>query len=210
MSNDSSTSSQVLSPDSESFISSPLRAKIDASKMPISYADGSGVPRYWNRAWREMTGESHVIDFTSSVVHSSDLLNLQENLRQFAKSHLPFHLQVRVRRADSVYRKLSVAAVPQFSVDSSVTGLIAVCADISDSCSSQETFDSVNFLRRAAQIAKIGGWELDLETMQPAWSKEVYAIHEVEPGRTPTLTEAINFYHPNSRPVIASAVEQAM
>lgn len=46
--------------------------------------------------------------------------------------------------------------------------------------------------------------------MQPAWSEEVYAIHEVERGQSPTLTEAINFYHPNSRPVIASAVEQAI
>ena len=210
MSNDSFTSGQVLSPDTESFISSALRAKIDASEMPIWYADRSGVPRYWNRAWRELTGECHVIDLTSSVVHSSDLLNLQENLQQFAMSHLPFHWPFRVQRADGGYRKLSATAVPQFSVDGSVTGLIAVCADVSDNCSSPESCDSINVLRRAAQIAKIGGWELDLETMQPAWSKEVYAIHEVEPGRSPTLTEAINFYHPNSRPVIEAAVEQAI
>lgn len=207
MSNDSS---QVQTPDSESFISPAVRATIDSSNMPIWCADESGVPRYWNRAWRELTGERHVIDFTSSVVHCSDLLELQENLRQFAKSHLPFHSQFQVRRADGAYRTLSSTAVPQFSVDGSVTGLIAVCADISDRCSSQETCDSVSFLRRAVQIARIGGWELDLRTMQPAWSEEVFAIHEVELGQAPTLTEAINFYHPNSRPVIASAVEQAI
>ncbi len=210
MSDDSLTSNLVLSPDSEPLIPPAVRATIDSSNMPIWYADGTGVPRYWNRAWRELTGESHVIDFASSIIHSRDLLDLKESLRQFAKSHLPFQSQFQVRRADGVYRTLSCTAVPQFSVDGSVTGLIAVCTDLSDSCSSQETCDSVNFLRRAVQIARIGGWELDLQTMQPAWSEEVYAIHEVERGQSPTLTEAINFYHPNSRPVIASAVEQAI
>lgn len=212
MPNDSVSTGQVQeSPDSESFIPSAVRVTVDSCRMPTWCADAAGVPRYWNRAWREFTGESHVLGFSSSVVHSSDLLNLQENLRQFGASHLPFHMEFKVRRADGQFRNLSATAVPQFSTDGSVTGLVAVCVDISDrGVMAQEACESVDVLRRAVQIAKIGGWELNLRTMMPVWSEEVYAIHEVESGRMPTLDEAIHFYHPDARPVIASAVEKAI
>ncbi|MFH1185179.1 MAG: HD domain-containing phosphohydrolase, partial [Chloroflexota bacterium] len=60
------------------------------------------------------------------------------------------------------------------------------------------------------RMAKVGGWELDLETQTLSWSEEVYRIHEVDPATRPSLGEAINFYAPESRPIIASAVQAAI
>jgi len=65
-------------------------------------------------------------------------------------------------------------------------------------------------LETTSRMARIGGWELDLETLTPTWSAEVYRIHEVPPDYKPTLETAIDFYAPEARPVIRAAVELAV
>jgi PAS domain S-box-containing protein len=65
-------------------------------------------------------------------------------------------------------------------------------------------------LNEMGRIAKIGGWVIDLEKGTVTWTREVYAIHEVEESYQPTVAAGINFYVPESRPVIQQAVERAM
>jgi PAS domain S-box-containing protein len=66
-------------------------------------------------------------------------------------------------------------------------------------------------LAQTQTAAKIGGWELDLVTRQLYWTEETYCIHELTPEHfTPTLESAINFYAPESRPVITAAIQAAM
>jgi signal transduction histidine kinase/PAS domain-containing protein len=66
---------------------------------------------------------------------------------------------------------------------------------------------SHNLLNLTGQMAKVGGWELDLETQTLGWTEEVYRIHEVDPATRPNIAEAINFYAPEARPVISAAVQ---
>jgi two-component system, sensor histidine kinase and response regulator len=61
-----------------------------------------------------------------------------------------------------------------------------------------------------ATMARIGGWELDLATMRPIWTHEVYRIHELDPSESIDLTAAIEFYAPEARPVIEKAVQSAI
>ncbi|EAY31865.1 sensory box histidine kinase [Microscilla marina ATCC 23134] len=59
-------------------------------------------------------------------------------------------------------------------------------------------------------IAKIGVWEVNLNTWEVFWSEETYRIHQV-PLNTPILLDdSINFYHPKSRPIIEKSVELAI
>tara|TARA_B100000315_G_scaffold252191_2_gene288444 strand:+ start:673 stop:2982 length:2310 start_codon:yes stop_codon:yes gene_type:complete len=60
------------------------------------------------------------------------------------------------------------------------------------------------------RMAKTGGWELDLLTMNLKWSAETYRIHEVPDTYEPNVEEAINFYAPKDRPIITAAVEAGM
>lgn len=57
---------------------------------------------------------------------------------------------------------------------------------------------------------KIGTWELEIETGNTTWSELVYQIHEVPPDFDHHKNNAIDFYHPNSKPIILSAVENAI
>ncbi|WP_176520215.1 sensor domain-containing diguanylate cyclase [Pseudoxanthomonas wuyuanensis] len=66
---------------------------------------------------------------------------------------------------------------------------------------------SRDFLERTLRAAGIGGWELDLESGQMVWSEETCRIHDVPANYQPSLEEALEFYEPQSRPVIAAAFE---
>ena len=64
-------------------------------------------------------------------------------------------------------------------------------------------------LLQTSRMAKVGGWEIDLQTMTLTWSLETYLIHEVDPSLKPELENAINFYAPEARPIITEAVRRA-
>ncbi|NJK91719.1 MAG: response regulator [Blastochloris sp.] len=64
---------------------------------------------------------------------------------------------------------------------------------------------------KSQAIAKIGGWELDLETRFLQWTSETYRIHEVTPETyTPTVETAIDFYIGQSRLLIREELERAI
>lgn len=61
-------------------------------------------------------------------------------------------------------------------------------------------------LNDTGELAKVGGWEVDLVTMIPKWTNETFRIHELPIGAEVTLEDAINFYHPEDREMVESHV----
>ncbi|MEO8312688.1 MAG: PAS domain-containing protein, partial [Caldimonas sp.] len=66
---------------------------------------------------------------------------------------------------------------------------------------------SSEMLRRTGELANIGGWELDLTNMRYEWTEQVFRIHEIEPGPTPRLDDAMSHYPPEGRPSLLAAIE---
>jgi len=67
-----------------------------------------------------------------------------------------------------------------------------------------------HLLDTVANMARIGGWELDLATMMPIWSEEAYRIHEVDPAHRPTFPETMSFYPGAARAEVETAIRQAL
>ncbi|MDF1611383.1 ATP-binding protein [Stygiobacter electus] len=74
----------------------------------------------------------------------------------------------------------------------------------------EELKESRELLSLAGEIAKVGGWELDLKTNLVRWTLETYRIHELDPTIQPSLEMAINFYTFEARPIIKSVVQKAI
>ena len=66
---------------------------------------------------------------------------------------------------------------------------------------------AAEMLERTGELAKIGGWSVDLPTMKLRWSRETFRISELETLEEPDLEGAINFYAPEARPVMVAAVQ---
>ena len=77
-------------------------------------------------------------------------------------------------------------------------------------CQAPEVERARSLLDRTSALARVGGWELDVQTGKIDWTDEVYRIYEIDPATEPRLLASIDFYAPSARPVIAAAVEAAM
>jgi PAS domain S-box-containing protein len=73
----------------------------------------------------------------------------------------------------------------------------------------QELRKMTDLLKAIGEMAKVGGWELDIETNKVVWSDETYRIHEVSFDFDPSVDDAINFFHPDDRLVLKEAMKNA-
>lgn len=67
-----------------------------------------------------------------------------------------------------------------------------------------------SLLSQAEELGRVGAWEFDMDTGQLTWSKMVYEIHELDGTGWPTVNQAINYYTPESLPIIEHAVQRAI
>ncbi|MEO1480567.1 MAG: PAS domain-containing protein [Myxococcota bacterium] len=66
------------------------------------------------------------------------------------------------------------------------------------------------YLEMAEQMADVGHWHLDVQSSRANWSDQVWRIHGLEPGDRPALEDAINYYHPEDRPIVQEHVRRAI
>jgi len=87
----------------------------------------------------------------------------------------------------------------------------SILIDISDRRRLEQELQMSNrLLERAGELARLGGWEVDLETMTPHWSPGVYRIHEVAEGTPVDLARALDHYPGEARQIMAGAVQRAV
>jgi PAS domain-containing protein len=90
-----------------------------------------------------------------------------------------------------------------------VEKLFGVFHDITERKKAEEELrKSFQLLKDIGEMAKVGGWELDLATREVSWTEEVARIHGVSPGDKVPLEEAINFYAPESIPVLEETLKK--
>lgn len=101
--------------------------------------------------------------------------------------------------------------IPQFDSQGNIERFISLRFDITEAKQTQaELQNARQLLEETSRLARVGGWEIDLDTMTPRWSDEVCRIHGVEPGYVPDLESAINFYAPRHRAMVTRVVAQAI
>ena len=90
-------------------------------------------------------------------------------------------------------------------------GRLWVFRDITERKERERELERQEFLfGRVQDIADVGVWEYDPQTDDLTWSDGIRRIHGVDDDYEPTLAEAIDFYHPDDRDEIATAVTRAI
>ena len=70
------------------------------------------------------------------------------------------------------------------------------------------SFPLVELVGSLEKMGNLGFWRLDLATQQVRWSPGVFHIHDLPVAKKVELDNALAFYPPHHRPVIAAAVER--
>lgn len=69
---------------------------------------------------------------------------------------------------------------------------------------------SEKLLAETGKLAKIGGWEVDSETLEMIWTEEIYRIFESPLNYKPIIEETINIIHPDDRSEFEAAMQNAL
>ena len=69
---------------------------------------------------------------------------------------------------------------------------------------------STDLLNETGEMAKVGGWELNLDTLTMRGTDEAYRIHGLDPGGLLPLDEGIALYVPEYRATIYEAVQDTI
>ena len=72
-----------------------------------------------------------------------------------------------------------------------------------------ELTEDRELLEATARMANVGGWELDCESDCVRWTDQTFRIHELDPGETLDLEDALAFYSAASRAILDPAVQRA-
>jgi len=180
----------------------------------VSVTDGSGAITHVNPAFCEISGYSE----QELIRQDHRLINSGQHPKSFwvdawktITSGAAWRGEVCNRRKDGSLYWVDSTIVPQVSPSGRIESYISIRFDITESKKGRdELAQAQEMLQHTGRIARIGGWMLDLVTMNPVWSDEVCRIHEVEIGRMPTLSEALDFYPAGARDRISEAVERAV
>ena len=89
--------------------------------------------------------------------------------------------------------------------------LSAVQMDITDQKRKENALrKSEAMLAKTGEVAGVGGWDIDLLTGAASWTDQTCRIHGIEPPYQPDLETSLDFYAPESRPLIEAAVKAGM
>jgi two-component system, cell cycle sensor histidine kinase and response regulator CckA len=92
-----------------------------------------------------------------------------------------------------------------------VIGVALVFRDQTAERKSQRALEEKEqLLRETGRMARVGGWEVDADSLEVRWTEETYRIHEVPLDYKPPLEEAINFFHEDDRAMLKQAIQNAL
>lgn len=76
----------------------------------------------------------------------------------------------------------------------------------------QQLVRTSELLRQTEKLTDVGGWEADASTGVQQWTAGTYRIHDLDPDGAfdPSVESGIDFYHPEDRETIESAVNRCL
>lgn len=173
-----------------------------------------------NHHWAEMLGftldELEPINFNtwSENLHPDDLIKAEKALKQHFTGQRDIYiaeLQLRHKSGDYVWVKTS-GKVIEWNDDRKPTRMLGIHLNINEEKKKDESLLVISqLLNQSQQIAKVGGWELDLKTGVLFWTDETYRIHDTSPDEfNPTVDAGVGYFLPESKELISKALDDAI
>lgn len=132
-------------------------------------------------------------------IHPDDRLRVKVSHDRFigGGASAVFHCEYRIVGRDGHIRWISDRRVRMTGWEHRIAG---IAEDIT------HHKQQLALMAQTESIGKIGGWQFDFLTDRLWWSDETYRLHETTSELfSPTVETALNFYTPESRPIMAEA-----
>jgi len=121
------------------------------------------------------------------------------------------HLENPILTKDGRIRHVVWNNVLQKDTNGFINGSSSIGEDITNQkLALEEIQNKDRLLHLTGKMAKVGGWEFDIKTMEGTWSNEVALIHALDPEVKTNIALELSFYDSESRKLIENAIERAI
>ena len=142
--------------------------------------------------------------------HPDDRDTVRNAIKNAIESGDDYDIKVRVTAADGTQKWVRTRGNPQFE-DGTCKRIRGTIQDITERRRRQRELERQNELFAKAQdIADVGAWAHDIESGTLRWTDQVYEMHGVSTEFDPLLEDVLQLYHPDDRPKLREAVDQAV
>ncbi|MEI6703723.1 MAG: PAS domain S-box protein, partial [Deltaproteobacteria bacterium] len=188
------------------------RTLIEASIDPLVTIDSDGKISDVNTATELATGylrqELIGTDFSDYFTESK---KARDGYQQVFRDGTVQDYSLEIKHRDGHVIPVLYNASVYRGANGKIDGVFAAARDITDRKLIEEKLAKSLLLQSETEkIGNVGGWEVDLDTMEQVWTEEVYHIHEVDSTYKPTSEKGIAFYTPASRPIIEKFFKRAI
>lgn len=162
----------------------------------------------------------HSPEWWQANIHADDLKKVLENFERHRDDpSWPYDQVVRYRHKSGktvwircrglIIRDEAGAPIRMLGAHTDVTAIKE--SELRLISSEKRYQEQLEMLQAAEELGLVGHWQFDPKCHRLFWSKQVFRIHGLDPdGPKPTVETAIKFYHPEDRPKVTAAVEQAL
>ncbi len=119
-------------------------------------------------------------------------------------------MEYRLRRADGEYRWILDHGMPRYR-EGEFIGFIGSCIDVTEQKLIEEQLRANEVrLLNTHRLAKVGNWELDLQTGRIHWSDEMFQMYGLPSNAPPDFATFLSTVHPGDRAIIKEADVKAL
>lgn len=146
------------------------------------------------------------------IAHPDDLqANLEHMKRLKAGKLQTYTIEKRHLHADGSITWINLTVSPMWKKGEPPSRHIAIMQDITERKRVEQSLArTTELLERTGEMAKIGGWELEVASKKLFWSLETCRLFEIENKTTPSLKQAISFYAHKEQQIIRASVKAAI
>ena len=200
-----------------------IRLVINTIPTMVWTLQPDGVLDFVNQRSLDFSGlslEEELADPTR-IIHPEDLPRVMEKWVADLAAGEASEDEMRMRRADGEYRWFLVRTAPLRDEHGNVVKWYGMSIDIEDRKRAEEALRSSEREQRqiagqlererarlveAQEMAKIGSWEAELQSLNVIWSEQTHRIFETDPSRFhPTRPKFREFIHPRDRARVDAA-----
>jgi PAS domain S-box-containing protein len=205
-----------------------IRLVINTIPMMAWTLRPDGIVHYVNQRWLDYTGVTleQEIEDSMRIVHAEDAPRVTRKWLAHTVAGEAFEDEMRLRRADGEYRWFLVRIAPFRDKQGNIVEWYGVSIDIEDRRRAEEALRSSEREQRciavqlererarlveAQEVANIGSWEAELQSLNVIWSEQTHRIFETDLSRFhPTRPTFREFIHPEDRAKVDAAFEASL
>lgn len=160
---------------------------------------------YFSNRWKSQLGFQpdeleNKLDTFESLIHPDDLPDMREKLQNYLSGVSDsYELELRMKHKDKSYRWILTRGKGVKNKHGKFIRISGSHTDVTSRKKAEsELKKTKDLLQQTNRIARIGGWDIDLETQEMSWTQITKEIHDVPEDYIPTLDASLLFFKKGS------------